>query len=132
MLSGDSSPARTSARKRAGSAPYRIRWSALTVSVIIVRSTISPPTRASTLRAAPTPRVALLAMLVVGGLVAPGARAMTRVQATRVALRVLQASRAGGAVLVFGLPRPLRKGSDVVEAGPGVFSGHHVAFTGMR
>ena len=72
--------------------------------------------------------VALLVAMLVSGLVAPAAQAITRTQAARVALRMLQPSRAGGAVIVFGLPSPLRKGSDVVEAGPGVFSGHHVAY----
>jgi hypothetical protein len=70
----------------------------------------------------------LVAVSLVSGLVAPGAQAITRAQAARVALRVLQPSLAGGPVVVFGLLRPLPKGSDVVEAGPGVFSRHHVTF----
>jgi hypothetical protein len=52
----------------------------------------------------------LVAVVVVAGVAVPGAQAITRAQAARVALRVLQPSRAGGAVVVFGLSGPLRKG----------------------
>ncbi|MHB8658587.1 MAG: hypothetical protein ACYC91_11635 [Solirubrobacteraceae bacterium] len=68
----------------------------------------------------------LVAVLVVSGVAAPDAQALTRAQAARVALGVLQPSRSSGPVVVFGLP--LSKGSDVVEAGPGVFSGRHLSF----
>lgn len=67
------------------------------------------------------PRLLLLAPVLVAlglGLAQPAA-AVTRAQARKVALGALKASRVQGPAIVFGLPRPLPKGSAVSEAGPG-------------
>lgn len=69
------------------------------------------------------PRAALAAVLTAlvacGGVAAQPAGAMTRTRATRAALAALDPARLRGPVVVFGMPGPLRRGSDVIEAGPG-------------
>jgi PKD repeat protein len=51
-------------------------------------------------------------------LVPAAASALTRSQANAIALRALAPSRLHGAVILFGLTRPLRAHADVIEAGP--------------
>jgi hypothetical protein len=73
--------------------------------------------------ASPSGRVGV-ALLAVGACIlgagagAPPALAITHAAATRIALRALHPQREPGPVVVFSLPRPVRRGGLVYEAGP--------------
>ena len=66
-------------------------------------------------------RALIIGLLIAGTTLgaAPDANAVTRAAAARIAVRVLHPP-AGGNVVVFGLPRPVAKGSYVFEHDPGV------------
>jgi PKD repeat protein len=62
----------------------------------------------------------LVAVVLLAVAAAPAsASAMTRAQAAKRALVALHPERSKGQAVVFGLPKPLARGSEVLEAGPG-------------